>query len=272
MNRLFKLLFFFAALLCPATSLAAPDSTPDSTASVVFLRDPSNGGCNVAGGTMENCFESMSALSNLSTGWIWSTRNPTSASPLIVDIGPGEFGTFACSGDGYVSLRGAGREHTILRAAGSTGDAVSVQNCDNLSFMDIGFSGGRFGVHWVGRGSASWTNVDMTSTGEAGDSYPWSDECDSEVQEKSLHYIHGSRLRNAATASNFNYGFSTTCAESWIIGSEILVTIDAATGLFAAGVYMQFGAVVQTFGTPIRTHLINSLSYFREAVKELAAS
>ncbi len=201
---------------------------------------------------MENCFESMSALSDLSTGWIWNTRNPTASSPLLVDVGPGEFGPFSCSGDGFVTLRGAGREASLLIATGSTGNAVVAHNCESLEFLDLGFHGGQYGVHWIGKGSASWTNVDIVTLGTNGISYAWFDECDSQVQEKSLHYVHGSRVRNAATASSYTNGWATSCAETWFFGGEILVTLDAVSGLQSTGVEIQQGAVLQTFGTPIR--------------------
>jgi len=233
-------------------AFAAPDSTPDSNASVVFLRSS----CAVAGATMENCFESMTALTNVTNGWIWTTRQPSATSRLIVDVGPGEFGQFACDGDGFVTVRGAGRENTILRAGGSTGIAALVQNCVDLSFIDIGFSGGEVGVKWIGGGNASWVDVDFVTTSEAGISYGWYDQCDSNVEAKSVHYIHSSRARNVGTGAGYTSAYGSSCAETWYFGGEVLTTIDANTAIAAFGVNLADGAVFQAFGTAIRVSVV----------------
>ena len=89
-------------ILAPFAASAAPDPTPDATAPVVFLRQNCNvssawgidvddetvvldgngdplphdhtGSLTTSTVPMENCFESMFALSDPTTGWIWQTR------------------------------------------------------------------------------------------------------------------------------------------------------------------------------------------------------
>jgi hypothetical protein len=252
------LAIFFTCLLADIGAVAAPDPTPDSAATVVHLRS----NCDVNGIPMENCFESMTALSDLAAGWIWQVRAPSASSPLLVDVGPGTFEAFECNGGGYVTVRGSGREASILHngdASNTLTGGAEIQNCDALGFIDIGISGPQSGVRWTGRGNASWSNVDIFSTGTGGILYPWWDACDSSFPEKSVHYFFGSRVRAQSTNSDgYVWVYATSCAESWFYGGEVLLSIDdpanpADPGPNTARVLdISRGAVFQAFGTTIR--------------------
>lgn len=62
--------------------------------------------------------------------WLWGTRNPSAASPVLVDIGPGEFTRLDCpSGMGHVTFRGSGQDNTVIR-----GGAKSPSNPQNPSY------------------------------------------------------------------------------------------------------------------------------------------
>lgn len=273
-----------SAFWATSPAIAAPDPSPDPTASVVFLRTncsvggpstatgvtvdsttiPSVPSSHIHGGSisnsvvpLKNCFESASSLWNTTNGWIWSTRNPTAASPLLVDVGPGTFGPFTCDGTtkGYVSVRGAGREISILKGAGSEANGATIQNCVNLSFMDIGLHGDTQGVLWTGRGNASWTNVDMVTTGLGGPVYGWNDVCDDENPGQSVHHIHGSRVRNSGTPNtSWVFAWGSQCSQTWFFGGEILATLSGSSSLFSSsgGVQLENGAMLQVYGATIR--------------------
>jgi len=239
-----------ACMFVTAIAYANPDLTPDSNATVVFLRTD----CNVNGNPMENCFESMAALSDPSTGWIWNTRNPTSSAPLLVVVGPGEFDQFVCpNGRGYVSLRGSGREQTII-AGSDTG--MSIRNCEDLSFTDLGIRGGRIGVQWIGGGFSTWSDTDIVVSGEtsAGTTGAWGDLVDASQQPFvcGTHYFHGSRVRATGGGSAEASAFYSQCGESWFFGGEILNEVSKSTRQAnAVRITSPFGDV-RTFGTAIR--------------------
>ena len=114
----------------PLESLANPDPTPDPTADVFFVRQ----NCGPAGSEMQNCFESMTALTQRTTGWMWTVRNPSASDKVLVDVGPGQFEAFECQGTtrGWVTLRGAGREATILRGVPSlVGDGPALLKAED---------------------------------------------------------------------------------------------------------------------------------------------
>jgi hypothetical protein len=245
------------ALALPLAAAAISDPTPDPTAAVVLLRHTVHGGCGSI--PLENCFETMAELSGngSTTGWIWTTRQPSASAPLLVDIGPGEFGTFNCAGTGttrgFVTLRGSGREQTILAG---TAQGVKVTNCKNLSFIDLGAKG-RSGAVWEGSegGSSSWSNVDLVGIGTTGGpSSGWTDQsCDTQTT-RSVHYFHGSRIRAERTAGGpYTWAVYSVCAELWIFGGEISLDISGgSTSNNFTSVIRNAGALVEVFGTAIR--------------------
>lgn len=247
----FCLSFFF--LLAPGWAMAAPDPTPDPSASVVFLRQ----NCDVGGVPLENCFESMDVLAGFSNSWIWTVRTPSPSQldPLIVEIGPGEFGTFHCRGvgNGFVTLRGAGREVTTLTG----GDPISVTDCDQLSFIALGTRGTQTGALWRGSGDSSWFDVQLVAEGSAvfdAGIYGWLDVTNG--GECGAHYFHESEIRAVSAGSQnrqYAWGFLASCAETWFFGGEIHLDLSEFTGDFAfngsGGVVDDFVAGVAVAGT-----------------------
>lgn len=240
------------AVLGAASAYASPDPSPDPNAQIVALRLD----CGPVGSEMPNCFETMESLSDLATGWIWNTRNPTATSPLLVDIGPGKFGPFHCDGGGFVTLRGSGREVTIIKDAALQG--VEVKNCDDLAFIDLGVHGGQIGARWIGSGFSSWSNTDLVTTGEStsGVHAAWGDDCDYDPAtypnvERSTHYFHGSRARNTGDGHVVTSAFYTQCAENWFFGGEIFVDLQQQSQWGNAVRITNLGEL-RTFGTAIR--------------------
>jgi hypothetical protein len=236
-------------------------SAPDPCTTQMMVPIPNCFTYNVATGTW-----SPQDLWSL-TGWIWTTRNPSSSSPLLVDIGPGTFGTFHCNGTnsngtgppirGYVTLRGSGREQTILKGP----DGADITDCTTLSFIDLGVQGRR-GVYWTGAqgGYSSWSNVDLVGLGTLGPPVGWGDALCAGQTIRSVHYFHGSRIRAIVSGSvAYAWPFSSNCAESRIFGGEILldVTGGQVQSTFADVIFLQ-GGYLETVGTAIRGSISGS--------------
>jgi hypothetical protein len=180
-----------------------------------------------AGGTMNNCFDDMGAL----TSWLKATRRPNEQSPLVVNISAGTFGPITLSGPnykcdasinytGYVSFVGAGPGQTTI-SNGS--NPVTVQNCTNLSFSNMTLVAVDYGyVSWSGGGSSTWSNVVVN-----GKARLWTEGVCGVTRGK--HYWFGSRL-TASDQFTIANGYAATCDETWIIGSEVLLDVDCKNG------------------------------------------
>ncbi len=148
--------------------------------------------------------------------WVWNTRNPTSATPLIVDVGPGKYTDFNCQSNGYVTIRGSGRENTVISNSAptnNTGAAVKVNSCNQLAFQDLTINSDDYGIQWWNGGSSTYTNVRV-----AGGRFGWWDYAP--TGGKSTHYWFSSKVESPGNfgeaAALFNYG-----AEHWFYGGEI---------------------------------------------------
>lgn len=216
----------FAAMSFVALSFASFDAAAaiDNAASVVLLRTSCDDG---AGGTLNNCFTDMSAV----TSWITNTRKPNDASPLAVNIGPGTFGaiTLACNSaanfTGNISFVGAGREQTTIDHSQIP---ITISQCTKLSFSGMLIRNGFYGyIQWDGGGTSNWTNVEVQISPGA-----WNEgTCGA---TRGQHYWFGSRIvsGDSATATR---GYAAKCDETWFIGSEISMDIDCInpdTGAF----------------------------------------
>jgi hypothetical protein len=271
MGRLFRATLFLSLVLAlPLAAAAMSDPNPDPTAAVILLRKS----C----GTMpiHNCFETMEELTTTgTTGWIWTMRQPSAAAPLFVDIGPGEFKQFVCNGTpstpgtgpirGFVTLRGSGREQTILKG---TVQGARIIDCKNLSFIDIGIQGAKYGVYWTGSegGSSSWSNVDIVGLGTnpSVGIIGWADALCAGQSTRSVHYFHGSRIRamQASGTSPYTWAIASMCAENWIFGGEILIDLSGsalASNQKWSAVWID-GGLVEAFGTAIRASVRESAS------------
>ena len=167
-----NVLVSLTVLYLSLTGLAA-HAVPDSNAGLVALKK-------VCSTSEPNCFTSPDPMLD----WIWITRKPSAANPLIVDIAPGVWVLPAnkpfCPGanpsNGNVTFRGSGRSNTILTGGGfSLGNPTAIKavlpldNCSNLAFQDLGIqsdyrrqvTGSIDGIHWRGGAGSSWTNVEV---------------------------------------------------------------------------------------------------------------
>ena len=228
--RVLGIVFFFGLSLASQLATAA-----DSTAPVVRLRS----NCSENGIALNNCFTSLGAL----TTWIWSTRLPSPAAPLIVEIGPGTFnGTFSCSNSGYVTLRGSGPLKTKIQA----GQPIRSTNCTELEFEDLTISGDGSSftlIFWNGGGTSRWSNVDLVSHG-----YGWIEGGCAPVPGQ--HYFFGSRIV-AYSAFNSLRNYIGSCDVTWFIGSEITSIANLPTSSLNALV-AQGRSEMHVYGSVIR--------------------
>jgi hypothetical protein len=205
MRSMYKLVLFLFFIAIIPTAHAA-----DSNSAIVKLRTS----CTESGLPVSNCFEHMTDLLN----WINTIRTPkpSAAYPLLVDIGPGKFDTFACVNMSNISLHGSGRDVTFF--AGGSG--ITSSGCTDMSFQDFTVSGtSTFGaIYWNGGGNSHWSNVNVFGMG-----YAWVDGSSGVCSTPSgKHYWSGSRI--VATPKPYNQfasGYVSFCDESWFFGSEI---------------------------------------------------
>jgi len=215
---------------CTIALSAAVYADPDPTAGVVYLRTD----CTEGGVTVANCVTTMSSLLN----WINNTRHPSAANPLVVEIGPGTFKAFNCNGGGYTTLRGSGRQNTIITNGQAYGDAFQATNCTQIDVSELTILGTGTALHtmdWIGGGTSTWSNVDVS-----GNSYGWWDT-------GGTHYWFGCRFINKA-----GYGVSRayeTQGASWFFGSQIEADGPAgnvmALGVFGSGEAHVYGGNVR---------------------------
>jgi len=239
---------------------------------------------------VENCFTwtvSTAQWSNLDdptitdlwgspSAWIWSVRDPSADFPLIVDVGPGVFGPFRCKFEevqtepfgryrGWVTLRGSGREQTILDEAGSSqSTAIRVEFCRELSFISLGARGNYAAVYWLGGGTGSWSDVDLVGmeggASHVGAGWGWYDNgCSDDFPN--VQYFHNSRVRRVGMGrGNFQYAWYGNCAETWFFAGELLIDVPrfenesttAQEAAVASVIYLTDRADFRAFGTSVR--------------------
>jgi hypothetical protein len=200
----------------------AVDNAP-ADATVVNVRT----NCTEGGVEVPNCFTSMATVNN----WLVNVRQAGPTKPTLVEIGPGTFGSWGC-GSSHVTLRGAGRDRTILKEPNNgTNAAITINgNCTNLNVQDLTLDGSQALVYGGVRllkldAITAWTNVDIV-----GSRYAWIEESLGGCQSHNgRHFFFSSRI----TAIGGGVGSTTiaywaTCAASWFWGSEI--TASAVAG------------------------------------------
>ena len=176
----------------------------------------------------------MSALQT----WVDSREKPNN--PLAIEIGPGTFNKgFTCRSGRYITLRGSGRENTIID---TLGPAMSIYANCTLSVQDIKLIGTFITVNPSGEGSiTTWTNVDIEGTG-----YAWSEGGCGAVQPK--HFWFSSRIR---TKTGFGIARAySTCSENWFFGSEI-TAIGTESNTEVAAILLD-GSETHVYGSVIR--------------------
>lgn len=208
-------------------------------------------------GTTDNCFTDINAMSD----WIHNTRLPTTTNPLFVDVGPGTFNGFYCTAQGNITVRGSGRDNTVLTGAlgGSGGNrvsttAVNIDSCTNLTFENLSIRGKNVGINWAGSGNSTYNNIELSVDGVISNtSFAWYDSCSPGV-ERSVHNFFGSSI--IAKGGFYNFAYYTDCAETWIYGSEVTAKgLAGSSNLLANKAFRLVGdnAEVQVFGSLVRS-------------------
>jgi hypothetical protein len=176
--------------------------------------------------------------------WI-GARNPSDASPLLVEVGPGSFGSFSCNHSG-ISMRGAGADKT--RLGNNSFYAISGNpGCSNLNVEAINadpFTG--MGVTWASNGNSTWTNV--TVRGQPG----WIGARGGQAEGCGVHRWRASRIIGIGPSAT---AYQDDCGEHWFIGTEITAGSNTGitgfrVGLLAnGGKYNVYGSNINATGS-----------------------
>lgn len=251
----------------PSISTATPDPSPNPDAEIVFLRTNCDITTSTGSAPMKNCFEKMPKIKN----WIFgATTNPRTdpTSPLLIDIGPGNFTPFVCISDPQsvdVEFRGSGVDKTnILR--------VVIDQCHaiKLSFSDLtmgslaAFSSP--GVIWLGGGNSHWVNTTIQSSREA-----WYDKKDASSSDSAMcqagddvgtHRFFSSRIirrGNYLEDINNTAAFLSWCGDNSFWGSEILAEGDTSAATVRAISLRGPRSQLHLYGSNIRAESGTSL-------------
>lgn len=280
-----RLSLILAISLVPSLALAiCPSTTPEACeddADIYYVKADCT--------DIDNCFESMSVLTGTTNGslggcdvlvnasltnygdlvdnvavcqtrgWLWEVREPSSTSPVSIQVEAGTFGPFICPlGNGHVSVIGAGQASSTLRGSATQSVGVDAFQCDELYFSDIRVDGPRYGVRWFGGGSGTWNRVTMVAdrdlSGATTIAAGWVDDCSPLTANytRSEHFFRDSQSTVTGSASGITsgtHGYISNCAESYFFGGLISNTTEGSSGdgtttnLGANGLTMQVGAV-----------------------------
>lgn len=204
------------ALACFSSPAKALNDAP-ADADTVMLRIK----CIEGGTEIPNCFESMDAVDT----WLRTTRLPGPTRPTLVNIGPGDFSTWQC-GSSNVTLRGSGRDQTVITATVLTAISVN-EGCTNLNVHDLTLNSGavRSGVTVYNlKAKTTWTNVEIISQ-----AYGWDERFFGSADGSGTcgvanlggkHMWFSSRIRTTGLVGSAR-AYTARCAESWFWGSEI---------------------------------------------------
>jgi hypothetical protein len=247
-----SLLTLFVVLA--GASLAAPpvSAAIDADAQVVKVRakkSDGSSGCVENGVELNNCFASMGAA----VTWIMNTRKPTATAPLIVEIGPGNYGQLNLECDatwgGHTTFRGAGMNQTVFNPM-SFG-TMTFDSCTKLHFSDLTVKNTVYGgIKWNGGGESTWTNVQIQGAGQGW----YSDYCG---QVRGSHYWFSSRISSVALDFNGRANaYFERCDESWFFGSEITTTVQAGAYPASGGVVNAAGqGIIHVYGSVLRAFI-----------------
>lgn len=245
-----KTLFLISPLLVTSLLFMSPTwaiNNAPADAAVVNVRTS----CTEGGVEVPNCFTSMAAMNN----WLVNVRQAGPTKPTLVDIGPGTFDHWTCTSSD-VTLRGAGRDRTVLKAPATYLDAsitVSV-NCTNLNVQDLTLDGRSaliYGGVTVNKLDAitAWTNVEIVGSGYAWYENGLASYCQSHIGR---HSFFGSRITAVGRASdNKSVSYWAACASSWFWGSEIAASVVPATSALAKVLFAS-GAEIHLYGSNVR--------------------
>ena len=256
----------FLAVLIPTPSVA----DPDIGASRITLEVS----CPI---TDNNCFTDMGALMD----WMWLIRNPSTSSPLLVDIGAGTFNLpsdrMFCDQKGHITLRGSGHDNTVLGGGGfnSGGDeypVITIRDCANITVQDLtirsdewnGNAGSQTGILWINSGNSTWSDVTVEST-----YYGWYDTVNDCVTPGE-HYWFGSKIHTKPVLGFVGedvIAYDAGCGKNWFFGGELKAIADKRVFRIVAGaVALGDNGELQIFGSLVRTVAVNGA----KAIKTLS--
>jgi len=141
-KKISLLLKSISAIIICKSAISAP--VIEATAERVEIRKS----CTVNSIELANCFTTTRDF----TDWVYLTRLPNAAKPLIADFGPGVFGnlTLDCYNDfSHISIRGSGRRVTTIGlrdGAVTTAIGINFNRCHNISVENLTASGTASGV------------------------------------------------------------------------------------------------------------------------------
>ena len=241
----------FALLFSVSPAWAINNAPAD--AAVVNLRT----NCTEGGVEVTNCFTTMDDVNN----WLVNVRQAGPANPTLVQIGPGTFGKWSCT-SGNVTLRGAGRDQTILKVVDSADPGITISgNCTNLNVQDLTVDGGQSVVYGGVRllrldAITAWTNVEII-----GSRYAWLEDslggCQSHAGRHSFFGVRITAIGGGIGSTTIAYW--ATCATSWFWGSEITASTVAGS-TYHARALMAIEAEVHLYGSNVRMLLPSNVT------------
>lgn len=248
--------FFCTALFICSGFFSAAYAGIDANASIVSLRTS----CTENNGTvvLNNCFTDINSLQN----WLSNTRKPNASTPLLVDIGPGNFeGLIACwapSTYSHVTFRGAGMNRT------SIGRLTLGAGCTEFVFSDLTVAQqGSYAVTILNPGTnTTWKNVFLNGnwdeygtggTGIPGKHYWFQSRINGHYQiAVDQSWFFGSEIANSRPLLNGeNTLIVRSGGEAHVYGSNINITNSSTTALDLVAVLAQTGGKVHIHGTGI---------------------
>ena len=246
------------ALVCFSPIAKAVNNAP-ADADTVTLRMS----CTEGATQIPNCFETMAAVDI----WLRTVRMTGLTKPTLVNISPGNFDGWDCSSS-YVTLKGAGRDRTILKGAISTNGGIDIHSgCTQINVQDLKIEGGGqglgYGVYFDGSNNAlsaitSWTNVEITAA-----TYPWVEWSSSTAGAcpavRGKHSWFSSRIIARGTVSAAR-PYIAKCSESWFWGSELSAEIPFQQNATSAVIKAESGAEVHLYGSNVRLTIASGVN------------
>jgi hypothetical protein len=219
--------FVFALLMFCSLPAA---STPVNT---IYLRT----NCTENGASVSGCYTTLASLNSAIV-----TINPNASKPLLIDVGPGQFGgTFKCTNVSNITVRGSGRTNTVIGSYASgfplaQMPAFKLTNCDRLDVSNLKAAGTYYVIDWKGAGTTTWTDVDVFGVGigwyDNGTDSAGEVTCAAPLTTK--HYWYSSKFEIHPQVSNL-HTYSAGCGEHWFYGSELVASTEAVPGAPAPG-------------------------------------
>jgi hypothetical protein len=205
--------------------------------------------CTEGGVEVINCFTTMANVQN----WLTNVRQTSPALPTLVQIGPGRFVSSLTCGYSNVTLRGAGRDQTILDATNKLTGMQIYGNCTALDVQELTIDASQAivwaiffnpGSDWAG--ITTWTNVDIIGPG-----YGWT-EATQGCTQHGQNFFFNSRISTVgAGAGGISRTYQAACAVSWFYGSQI--TSNASPGVTNAFALQAVDAAeVHFYGSNVR--------------------